>query len=124
MLQAMSASRKLLRLFSSELDHGRRELERLEASRRSCISRACTTSASSFEGASQLNWAAHSPKDIFLRYGRSLSMASKVSATATILTGNDTSLLRSLSGYPEPSTRSWWERTTSGMPCHGKVTLL
>src|SRR5437764_5178826 len=93
MLQATLGSRNILRVLVSwpEEDHGRGGETWLTASRRSCTSSDCTTWPSNLAGASQLNCAAASPRESFLRYGRSLSIASKVSATATIFTGNETS---------------------------------
>src|SRR6478736_7813775 len=93
MLQPTLGSRNILRDLSCEDDHGRGGETWLTASRRNCTSSDCTTCPSSFAGASQLNCAAASPRESFLRYERSLSMASKVSATATIFTGNETSSL-------------------------------
>src|SRR5690242_2014916 len=79
MLQATLGSRNILRVRVSwpPEDHGRGGETWLTASRRSCTSRDCTTWPSNLAGASQLNCAAASPRESFLRYGRSLSMRSE-----------------------------------------------
>src|SRR5262249_1330978 len=90
-LQGTLGSRNIFRDLSCGDDHGRGGEIWLTASRLSCTSRECTISPSSLEGASQLNCPAASPKESFFRFGRSLSIASKGSATATILTEVDIS---------------------------------
>src|SRR4029077_1995976 len=89
MLQGTLGSRNIFLDLSGD-DQGRGGETWLTASRRSCTSSECTISPSSLAGASQLSCAAASPRESFLRYGRSLNMASNVSATATIFTGVET----------------------------------
>src|SRR5579864_3428344 len=74
MSQGTLGSRNALRVFSGDDAQGRGGAISTAASRRSCTSSACTTSASSLEGASQLSCAAVSPNVMRWRYGRSLSM--------------------------------------------------
>src|SRR6266545_379433 len=58
------------------------------------------------------------------RYGRSLVIASSASATANTRAPGGISALPSPSGYPRPSHRSWWWRTTcSPCPCSRATSL-